>query len=69
MLVSVGRMCRGPADVRWSRLIPEAVTLHNGLAWSRDFRPKSIISFLMVIMTLAEKNDKAPPPIVTIFAN
>ena len=35
----------------------------------RDFRSKSIISFLMVIMTLAEKDEKAPPPVVTIPAN
>ena len=35
----------------------------------RDFRSKSVISFLMVIMTLAEKDEKAPPPVVTIPAN
>jgi len=35
----------------------------------KDFRSKSIFTFLMVIMTLAEKEDKVPPPVVTIPAN
>jgi len=34
-----------------------------------DFRSKSIFTFLMVLMTLAEKEDKVPLPVVTIPAN
>jgi hypothetical protein len=35
----------------------------------RDLRSKSIFTWLMVMMTLAEKEDKAPPPVVTVPAN
>src|SRR6266540_1428351 len=35
----------------------------------RDFQSKGVISFLMVIMTLAEKDEKVPAPVVTIPAN
>jgi hypothetical protein len=35
----------------------------------KDFRSKSIITFLMVLMTRAEKEEKAPAPVVTIPAN
>jgi hypothetical protein len=35
----------------------------------RDPRSKGIFTWLMVMMTLAEKEDKAPPPVVTIPAN
>ncbi len=35
----------------------------------RDFQSKAVISFLMVIMTLAEKDEKVPAPVVTIPAN
>ena len=34
-----------------------------------DFRSKRMLSFLLVILTLAEKEDKAPAPVVTIPAN
>lgn len=35
----------------------------------RDYRSKAIFTFLLVMMTLAEKDDKAAPPVVTIPAN
>ncbi len=35
----------------------------------RDYRTKGIFTFLMIIMTLSEKDDKIPAPVVTIPAN
>ena len=35
----------------------------------RDFRSKGIFTFLMIIMTLSEKEDKVQPPVVTIQGN
>jgi hypothetical protein len=35
----------------------------------RDFRSKGIFTFLMIIMTLAEKDDKVPQPVITIEGN
>lgn len=35
----------------------------------RDFRSKSVFSFLMIIMTLAEKGEKVQAPVVTIQGN
>jgi hypothetical protein len=35
----------------------------------RDFRSKGVFSFLMMIMTLAEKGDKVQQPVVTIQGN
>jgi hypothetical protein len=35
----------------------------------RDYRTKGIFTFLMIIMTLSEKDDKVPAPVVTIPAN
>jgi hypothetical protein len=48
-----------------------AVKYHDYWYWidDRDFRSKSIFTFLMIIMTLAEKDDKVPAPVVTIPAN
>ena len=35
----------------------------------RDFRSKGVFTFLMIIMTLAEKEDKPQAPVVTIQGN
>ncbi|MGZ8159720.1 MAG: hypothetical protein ACXWT1_07865 [Methylobacter sp.] len=35
----------------------------------RDFRSKGIFTFLMIIMTLAEKEETTPPPVITIEGN
>jgi len=35
----------------------------------RDFRSKGVFTFLMIIMTLSEKDEKVQPPIVTIQGN
>jgi len=35
----------------------------------RDYRSKGIFTFLMIVMTLSEKEDKVQPPIVTIQGN
>ena len=35
----------------------------------RDFRSKGIFTFLMIIMTLAEKGENVQAPIVTIQGN
>ena len=36
---------------------------------NRDFKSKGALTFLMIIMTLSEKEDKVQPPIVTIQGN
>jgi hypothetical protein len=36
---------------------------------NRDFKSKGVFTFLMIIMTLAEKEEKIQPPIVTIQGN
>ena len=36
---------------------------------NRDFKSKGAFTFLMIIMTLSEKEDKVQPPIVTIQGN
>ncbi|MGJ0485734.1 MAG: hypothetical protein ACR65R_14575 [Methylomicrobium sp.] len=48
-----------------------AVKYRDNWYWidDRDFRSKSIFSFLMIIMTLAEKGDKVQQPVVTIQGN
>jgi hypothetical protein len=48
-----------------------AIKYRDHWYWSddRDFRSKGVFTFLMVIMTLAEKAQKAPAPVVTIPAN
>jgi hypothetical protein len=48
-----------------------AVKYHDYWYWidDRDFRSKGIFTFLMIIMTLSEKDDKVPAPVVTIPAN
>lgn len=48
-----------------------AVKYHDYWYWidERDYRTKAIFTFLMVIMTLAEKDEKVPAPVVTIPAN
>ena len=47
-----------------------AVRYNDNWYWvDRDFRSKRIISFLKVLMTLAEKDDKGPAPVVTMPAN
>ena len=35
----------------------------------RDFRSKSIFTFLMIIMTLSETEDKVQAPVITIQGN
>jgi hypothetical protein len=35
----------------------------------REYKTKGIFTFLMIIMTLSEKDDKVPAPVVTIPAN
>jgi len=48
-----------------------AVKYRDNWYWidDRDFRSKSVFSFLMIIMTLAEKGDKVQQPVVTIQGN
>jgi hypothetical protein len=48
-----------------------AAKYHDYWYWidDRDLKSKGIFTFLVVIMTLAEKEGKAPAPVVTIPAN
>ncbi len=48
-----------------------AIKYRNHWYWidDRDYRSKGILTLLMIVMTLAEKDEKAPPPVVTIPAN